>query len=200
MHPSLATAWGQSSVCFPLCVFSASLASRHCLAGVAVDEVKDLLNVLADAGLIDRQGIEGGRPGAFVLALTVEGRRVALGQVRPELALPAPAPLRVPRRGRAAQGRERATGAAGRQGGEAAGESPEPEAAEVDPELLGRLKAWRTDEARRKGMPPYVIFHDRTLVALAAARPQDRDGLRRVRGIGPAKLDAYAEALLGLLT
>ena len=35
---------------------------------MALDQVKDLLGVLADAGLVERQGIEGGRPGAFVLA------------------------------------------------------------------------------------------------------------------------------------
>src|SRR5262249_35537831 len=50
------------------------------LAGMPADDVKDLLNVLADAGLIERHGIAGGRPGAFVLALTPEGRRVATGQ------------------------------------------------------------------------------------------------------------------------
>jgi len=72
--------------------------------------------------------------------------------------------------------------------------------AEIDPELLARLKSWRTDEARRKGMPPYVVFHDRTLEALAAARPRDRDALRLVRGIGPAKLEAYGDTLLGLLS
>ena len=49
-------------------------------------------------------------------------------------------------------------------------------------------------------MPPYVIFHDSTLMALAAARPQSQEALRRVRGIGPAKLDAYGDALLALLT
>jgi len=48
-------------------------------------------------------------------------------------------------------------------------------------------------------MPPYVIFHDRTLEALAASPPQDRESLRRVPGIGPAKLEAYGEALLRLL-
>ncbi len=155
------------------------------LAGVPLDQVKELLNVLADAGLIERQGIEGGRPGAFVLALTAEGRRVALGEVRPELALPsAPAPrTRTPRAARR-------------------GTAPEPLAAppaDVDPELLARLKSWRSEEARRQGMPPYVIFHDRTLESLAATQPQDREALRRVRGIGPAKLEAYAEALLRLL-
>ena len=72
-------------------------------------------------------------------------------------------------------------------------------AAEADAEVLARLKGWRLDEAKRKGMPPYVIFHDSTLEALAAAQPRDREALRQVRGIGPAKLEAYGEALLRLL-
>jgi ATP-dependent DNA helicase RecQ len=151
------------------------------LAGTPIEQVKDLLNVLADAGLIERQGIEGGRPGAFVLALTAEGRRVAMGEVRPELALPSAAAPRSRSRSR------RAAAAAGEPG------------IEPDPALLARLKAWRTDEARRKSMPPYVIFHDRTLAALAAARPGDLQGLQQVPGIGPAKLEAYGAALLALL-
>jgi ATP-dependent DNA helicase RecQ len=169
------------------------------LAGVPADEVKDLLNVLADAGLIERQGIEGGRPGAFVLALTPEGRRVAMGETRPELALPSPAPPKPARRGRTARRSVReADGSRG--GGTGEPESLIATAAEVDPELLARLKSWRTEEARRKGMPPYVIFHDSTLTALAAARPQNLEALRRVHGVGPAKLETYGNALLALLT
>jgi ATP-dependent DNA helicase RecQ len=162
------------------------------LAGIPIGQVKDLLNVLADAGLIERQGIEGGRPGAFVLALTAEGRRVAMGEVRPELALPSePTARSRSRRARTSTGRRDATGAAA----PAAGESgPAP-----DPALLAQLKAWRTEEARRKSMPPYVIFHDRTLAELAVARPRDLQGLRQVPGIGPAKLEAYGAALLALL-
>jgi ATP-dependent DNA helicase RecQ len=154
------------------------------LAGIPIDDVKELLNALADAGLIDRQGIEGGRPGAFVLALTVEGRRVAKGEVRPELALPG-----------AVGPRRRAR----RRGRDAAPISDAGSAGEPDPQLLARLKEWRRDEARRQGKPPYVIFHDRTLEALAAAPPRDRAALERVKGVGPAKLEAYADTLLGLL-
>jgi superfamily II DNA helicase RecQ len=69
----------------------------------------------------------------------------------------------------------------------------------VDPELLRRLKAWRTEEARRRGVPPYVVFQDRTLAALAAAAPRDREALQRVKGIGPAKLEAYGAELLRLI-
>jgi ATP-dependent DNA helicase RecQ len=151
------------------------------LSALPLDYVKDLLGVLADAGLIERQGIEGGRPGAFVLALTPEGRAVAKGEVRPELDLP----VRGVSRRRAARA--------------ASPPITAPDPADVDPELLSRLKEWRTDEARRRSVPPYVIFHDRTLAAIAAARPAVADELARVKGVGPAKLAAYGEELLRLI-
>ena len=68
-----------------------------------------------------------------------------------------------------------------------------------DAELLGRLKTWRAAEAKRRGVPAYVIFHDSTLEALAVVRPSDRGALRTVRGVGPAKMEEYAEDLLKLL-
>jgi len=151
------------------------------LAALPLEYVKDLLGVLADAGLVERQGIEGGRPGAFVLALTAEGRAVAKGEVRPELDLPA---KDGPRK-RAAR--------------PAAPLEAEPDPANADPEVLSRLKGWRTEEARRRGVPPYVIFHDRTLAAIAVARPSAAGELARVKGVGPAKLAAYGEELLRLI-
>jgi ATP-dependent DNA helicase RecQ len=163
------------------------------LAGMPINQVKDLLNALADAGLIERQGIEGGRPGAFVLALTPDGRRVAMGEVRPELALPSPTAAARPRP------RRPRAGAAHPRGGAAPDSPSGSPRTDPDPALLARLKTWRTEEARRKGMPPYVIFHDRTLAEVAASRPRDLAGLRQVPGIGPAKLSAYGEALLALL-
>ena len=75
----------------------------------------------------------------------------------------------------------------------------EPDPASADPELLSRLKSWRTAEARRRSVPPYVIFHDRTLAAVAAARPSSPDELAKVKGVGPAKLAAYGEELLRLI-
>jgi ATP-dependent DNA helicase RecQ len=164
------------------------------LSGMPLEEVKDLLNVLADAALVERQGIEGGRPGAFVLALTPEGRRVAMGEVLPELALPSAVSGRAKARTRRRKGGEEPWGDTRHAAASAAADGASP-----DPEVFAQLKQWRTEEARRKGMPPYVIFHDRTLAALAAALPQTRDSLQRVPGIGPAKLETYGEALLALL-
>src|SRR6185436_9569685 len=58
------------------------------LADLKLDEVKGLLEVLVDAALLERRGIEGGRPGAFVLALSPEGAAVMRAEHRPLLALP----------------------------------------------------------------------------------------------------------------
>jgi ATP-dependent DNA helicase RecQ len=68
-----------------------------------------------------------------------------------------------------------------------------------DDELFGRLKAWRTAQARSQSVPPYVVFHDATLAAIAAARPRDLDALSSVPGIGARKLERYGDALLAVL-
>ena len=63
-------------------------------------------------------------------------------------------------------------------------------------ELLDRLKALRTDLAQRQGVPPFVIFADKTLRAMAAAMPADRAELLEVEGVGNFKADKYGEAFL----
>ena len=72
-------------------------------------------------------------------------------------------------------------------------------AVSADDPLLAALKTWRREQAREQGVPPYVVFHDRTLVELTAARPDSLAALGGVSGIGRAKLDRYGEALLEVL-
>jgi DNA helicase-2/ATP-dependent DNA helicase PcrA len=74
-----------------------------------------------------------------------------------------------------------------------------PGAGSADPDLVERLKAWRLDQARSQGVPAYVVFNDRTLEAIASLRPSTEAALLDIPGIGPAKLDAYGDELLGLL-
>jgi ATP-dependent DNA helicase RecQ len=69
----------------------------------------------------------------------------------------------------------------------------------VDEALLERLKAWRTGQAREQSVPPYVIFHDRTLAAIAASQPRDLGALSLIDGIGAKKLERYGRSLLELL-
>ncbi len=65
--------------------------------------------------------------------------------------------------------------------------------------LFAELKAWRTEQARAQVVPPYVVFNDRTLDALARARPQDEDALLAIKGIGPAKLERYGADVLRII-
>jgi ATP-dependent DNA helicase RecQ len=71
---------------------------------------------------------------------------------------------------------------------------------ETDHALLTALKLWRRREAAERSIPPYVVFHDRTLAAIAALRPGSLDALAEVPGIGPAKLAAYGKSLLALIS
>jgi RecQ family ATP-dependent DNA helicase len=62
--------------------------------------------------------------------------------------------------------------------------------------LADRLKGWRTSEAKRLRVPPYCILHDRTLNAVAFARPDNPRQLLEIDGIGPAKVQKFGPAIL----
>jgi len=62
--------------------------------------------------------------------------------------------------------------------------------------LFEALRATRTSIAQEKGVPAYVVCHDRTLVALAKQRPTSRTALRDVHGMGPARVEAYGDRFL----
>lgn len=66
--------------------------------------------------------------------------------------------------------------------------------------LATRLREWRTAEAKRLGVPAYVVLHDRTLQAVALSRPADPAQLLAIDGIGPAKAERFGEAILKLCT
>lgn len=61
------------------------------------------------------------------------------------------------------------------------------------------LRAWRKARATEQGVPPYVIFHDRTLAEIAASAPRSRQALAAISGIGQAKLDRYGDDVLALV-
>jgi DNA topoisomerase-3 len=69
----------------------------------------------------------------------------------------------------------------------------------ADPELVARIRAWRLAEARRRRIPAFRIFGDRTLFALAESRPGDEGALLAVSGLGPKLVERYGEALLKLV-
>ena len=65
--------------------------------------------------------------------------------------------------------------------------------------LFERLKRWRLERAKADEVPAYVVFHDATLVAIAEARPRDRAGLATISGVGPTKLERYADDVLEIV-
>ncbi|MCW2538836.1 MAG: uvrD [Frankiales bacterium] len=68
-----------------------------------------------------------------------------------------------------------------------------------DAATFGRLRAWRKKQADAQGVPAFVVFSDATLVAIADGAPADVDSLGRISGVGPTKLERYAEPVLAVL-
>jgi RecQ family ATP-dependent DNA helicase len=67
-----------------------------------------------------------------------------------------------------------------------------------DEALAARLKQWRSAEAKKLGVPAYIVLTDRSLRALAAERPKNPKQMLDVSGIGPAKVERFGAALLEL--
>lgn len=67
---------------------------------------------------------------------------------------------------------------------------------EADVELFERLRALRLRLAQEAAVPPYVIFHDATLAAMAAGRPATEEELLALPGVGEKKLATYGKAFL----
>jgi ATP-dependent DNA helicase RecQ len=107
------------------------------------------------------------------------------------LSVPLPPPSRDRR-----QVAPRAAGAGAGSGGGAAGPA---ELSEAEAARFAELKRWRLEQARQQGVPPYVVFHDRTLIEIASRRPASLEELATVGGVGRAKLERYGPELVDML-
>jgi ATP-dependent DNA helicase RecQ len=65
--------------------------------------------------------------------------------------------------------------------------------------LFDALRSERLKIAKSQGVPPYVIFHDATLRAMALARPTHPHDMLNLPGVGQGKLDRYGEAFLAVV-
>jgi DNA helicase-2/ATP-dependent DNA helicase PcrA len=72
--------------------------------------------------------------------------------------------------------------------------------AAADEDLVVRLKQWRRETAAASSVPAFVVMSDKTLLAIAAARPETERQLIMIPGIGPAKLEAYGDDILAICT
>lgn len=65
--------------------------------------------------------------------------------------------------------------------------------------LFAILRQKRKDMADEAGVPPYVIFPDRTLIEMAAYFPQSQESLMKISGVGQAKARQYGDAFLAVI-
>jgi ATP-dependent DNA helicase RecQ len=61
------------------------------------------------------------------------------------------------------------------------------------------LRATRSQLAKQHGVPPYVVFHDATLLAMLRAMPADETELASISGVGEAKLKRYGRDFLAVI-
>ena len=61
------------------------------------------------------------------------------------------------------------------------------------------LRAVRTQLAKQQGVPPYVVFHDATLLAMLRALPANEDEMAGISGVGDTKLKRYGRDFLAVI-
>ncbi len=66
-------------------------------------------------------------------------------------------------------------------------------------DLLMLLKSKRLEIAKAQNVPPYVVFHDKTLVEMIKVKPMSIDEISEITGIGEAKIKRYGQAFLDVL-
>ncbi len=95
------------------------------------------------------------------------------------------------------RGKEKFHGAVQEEAAELAEAAAEPaEILEHDRELFELLRRLRKELADEQNVPPYVVFADKSLIEMATYFPQARESLRRIYGVGEAKLEKYGTAFL----
>ena len=70
---------------------------------------------------------------------------------------------------------------------------------DLDQNLYENLRTARQQMAKKRRVPAYVIFHDKTLIELAKARPKNFEDMLEISGIGEAKLKKFGQTLLDVI-
>ena len=143
-------------------------------AELAASEWRSVFRQLVARGYLHADPEHGG------LRLAAESKRVLRGEERVELRKDAPLQARTRRTGGRSQ---------------TPAEVPAPE----NEEMFRRLVEERRAIAREDNVPPYVVFHDRTLLEMARSRPTTPALFLELPGVGEVKLQRYGERFLGLL-
>ncbi len=68
-----------------------------------------------------------------------------------------------------------------------------------DKELFLKLKATRLELAKAQNLPPYIIFHDKTLHQLATIKPEKLEDMSDINGVGNTKIKRYGQKFLDII-
>ncbi|MBI3505894.1 MAG: DNA helicase RecQ [Proteobacteria bacterium] len=115
-----------------------------------------------------------------LLRITDAGKALCRDEGEVKLGVPAPPVKRAGKKGKAAAGADF-------------------DESSADQELFERLRRLRKMIAEILGVPPYVVFHDSTLLEMAARKPATLDALRGVKGVGDRKLERYGAPFLKVI-
>jgi RecQ family ATP-dependent DNA helicase len=168
-------------------------------------ELDTYLSALAKAGLISVEDAEWIKEGETILF-----RKATLTERGAELELGAAVDLQMLSTGRdgnktgsfafAATKNSERKSSAKKSASSSAAATPPADLSPAAEQLEQALKAWRITTAKRLGMPPFVVLHDRTLRAIAHARPAAPNQLLEIPGMGPAKIEKYGQQILAICT
>lgn len=172
--------------------------------GILKGEPDDYLRALFDK-LVEADAISVGPAPYHVAAITPLGREVAWRRQTVSIQWPArkvaaipvlagtPRPTKIQRH---SKGRANRPGEPRRPN---KGDEERLVLSAMEDRLFEELKAWRRDEAALSEAPSFTIFSNRTLKAIAIAKPDSLAALEKIHGVGPHKLEAYGDAILKLL-
>lgn len=177
---------------------AAGTLQRSLEATLSRDEFDALLNAMLRAGLVEIEDAEFEKDGEMI-----RFRKVRLTEAGVEVQRTTPLALLIS--DGIVGGMSGSGGAANRKQKTAAGTKTIKAVNEgdvvlssADEALAAKLREWRAAEAKRLQIPPFLVMHDRTLKALAVARPANPRQLLEVNGMGPAKVEKFGAAILGL--
>jgi ATP-dependent DNA helicase RecQ len=169
------------------------LSTFGVLAGKSSDEALRILRVLLANDWIDLTSNEFPCP-----VMTAPGWRVMKGEQAVRVRLPPPRAAKPKRRDRASS-RSEASGERGERAKPQRMSVEEAVRAGMNEAVYEALRARRTELAREADVPAYVIAPDRTLMELSMVLPRSLHEVGAVHGMGPARIAAYGETLLGVI-
>jgi len=77
--------------------------------------------------------------------------------------------------------------------------NPDEQLSDEETIIYDKLKNWRAEKARESQLPPYIIFHNAHLVAIAKHKPSNFEDLENIKGLGKAKIEKYGVEIIEVL-